>query len=102
MRIVGARLGAAIRYPESHGDNWSSTWADDDLLYSVSDDTRGFDRACSSNLAIHTQAFEPAGWYNPSIPSKYCSCLTDTFEQLLKHLFFHRYSSSTIFRRARS
>lgn len=56
MRIVGARLGEAIRYPESHGDNWFSTWADDDLLYSVSDDTRGFDRACSSNLALHTIA----------------------------------------------
>ena len=53
MRIVGAQLGEAVRYPDSHGDNWYSTWADDGALYSVSDDTRGFDRACSSNLAIH-------------------------------------------------
>jgi hypothetical protein len=47
-----AHLGGAIRYPESHGDLWTATWADDDNLYVASDDTQGFDKACSSNLAM--------------------------------------------------
>jgi hypothetical protein len=46
-------LGEAIRYPQSHGDVWTTTWADDGALHSVSDDTWGFDRACRSNLAVH-------------------------------------------------
>lgn len=53
MRIIRAQLGPATRFPGSHGDNWNSTWAGDDALYSVSDDTKGFNRACSNNLAIH-------------------------------------------------
>ncbi len=53
MRIVRAHLGAAIPYHESCGDLWTTTWADDDALYSASDDTLGFDRACESNLAIN-------------------------------------------------
>jgi hypothetical protein len=40
-------------YPGSHGDTWSSTWADDGALYAVADDTLGIDNACRSNLAIH-------------------------------------------------
>ena len=51
-RIVSARLGDAIRYPGSHGDLWTATWADDDNVYVASDDTQGFDKACSSNLAL--------------------------------------------------
>jgi hypothetical protein len=53
MRIVGARLGKPIRYPKSHGDLWTTTWADDDNLYTASNDTLGFNRSCSSNLAVH-------------------------------------------------
>ncbi|MHB0858927.1 MAG: hypothetical protein ACYC5M_15345 [Anaerolineae bacterium] len=53
MRIVRAHLGAAIRYSGSHGDLWTTTWADDGHLYAASDDTTGFGRACSSNLAVH-------------------------------------------------
>lgn len=53
MRIIKAELGKPIRYPRSHGDLWMSTWADDDCLYSMSDDTQGFDQKCSSNLALH-------------------------------------------------
>jgi hypothetical protein len=48
-----AQLGKAIRYPGSHGDLWTATWADDDNLYVASDDTWGFDKACRSNLAIN-------------------------------------------------
>ena len=52
-RIVSARLGKPIRYPQSHGDLWTATWADDNEVYTVSDDTQGFDGACSSNLALN-------------------------------------------------
>jgi hypothetical protein len=48
-----AQLGEAIRYPESHGDLWTATWAADGNLYVASDDTQGFDKTCSSNLAIN-------------------------------------------------
>lgn len=51
--LLRAQLGEAIRYPESHGDLWTATWADDDNLYVASDDTQGFDKGCSSNLAIN-------------------------------------------------
>ncbi len=68
MRIVGAHLDDAIGYPAGierlansedwwpltgRGDVWSTTWARDGALYSVSDDTNGFGNACASNLAIH-------------------------------------------------
>jgi hypothetical protein len=53
MRITSARYGEPIRYPKSHGDLWTATWADDDALYVASDDTRGFNDSCNSNLAIH-------------------------------------------------
>lgn len=52
-RIQGAFLSKAIRYPESHGDLWTATWADDDEVYVASDDTQGFDKACRSNLALN-------------------------------------------------
>jgi hypothetical protein len=41
-----------LKYPKSGGDTWSATWADDDDLYLVGDDTTGIDGSCSSNLAI--------------------------------------------------
>lgn len=53
-RIVSATLGAPLRVqPEGHGDVWTTTWAGDDHLYSVADDSNGFGGACESNLAIH-------------------------------------------------
>lgn len=39
-------------YPNSFGDVWSCTWADDNHIYTVSDDTTGIDKACESNLAV--------------------------------------------------
>jgi len=53
VRIKAATLGKAVRYPESHGDLWTATWADDDAVYVASDDTQGFDKGCSSNLAVN-------------------------------------------------
>jgi hypothetical protein len=40
------------QFDNSFGDLWAATWADDDTLYLISDDTSGFDRACWSNLAL--------------------------------------------------
>lgn len=56
MRIARARFGNPIRPQTSFGDVWTTTWADDDALYSVSDDTMGFDNSLApegSNVAIH-------------------------------------------------
>jgi hypothetical protein len=52
MRIVKATIGTPIRVPASHGDLWTTAWAEDGNLYTASDDTTGFDRAVSSNLAL--------------------------------------------------
>src|SRR5438876_7478449 len=52
-RILKAHIGNGIRLPNCSGDVWTTTWADDDHLYSVADDTTGFNKACNSNLAIH-------------------------------------------------
>ena len=51
-RIVRAQIGPSIRIPHSYGDVWTTTWADDDNLYAVADDTTGFNNACNSDLAI--------------------------------------------------
>lgn len=53
LPILSAHLGEPITYGDSFGDVWSTTWADDNYLYSVSDDTNGFKNACDSNLAIN-------------------------------------------------
>lgn len=68
MHIVRAYLDDPIGYPAGverpaelkdfwpltgRGDVWTTTWADDGNLYSVSDDTYGFGNICNSNLAIH-------------------------------------------------
>lgn len=58
-RPLKARLGASIRYPNCTGDVWTTTWADDDNLYSVTDDTTGFNHACNSNLALQRIAGGP-------------------------------------------
>ena len=52
-RILRAHIGDGIRFPNCSGDVWTTTWADDDHLYSVTDDTTGFNKACNSNLAVH-------------------------------------------------
>ena len=53
LRILKAQIGQHIRLPNCSGDVWTTTWADDDNLYCVADDTTGFSKACNSNLAIH-------------------------------------------------
>jgi hypothetical protein len=53
MRIVRATTGRPVRVDGSHGDLWTAAWADDGHLYAASDDTQGFARAVSSNLAVN-------------------------------------------------
>jgi hypothetical protein len=51
--IRAASLGKAVRYPGSHGDLWTATWADDGNVYAASDDTTGIDQGARSNLALN-------------------------------------------------
>jgi hypothetical protein len=51
--IRGIRwLTEPIRYPGSHGDTWSCTWADDGHMYVTADDCKGIDQSNRSNLAL--------------------------------------------------
>lgn len=50
-----AQLYAPFTYTNSSGDVWSSTWADDGNLYSISDDTGGWNAACNSNFAVNEE-----------------------------------------------
>ena len=47
--IFGAELGQAVRYNQGErsvkADTWAITWADDNCLYTLMDDTWGFDQA---------------------------------------------------------
>ena len=52
-RIVDVALGKPVVYANSHGDVWQAAWADDGELYSCSDDSEGFNKACFSNFAYH-------------------------------------------------
>ncbi|MBO0864380.1 MAG: hypothetical protein J2P16_04825 [Mycobacterium sp.] len=51
-----AQLYAPFTYRNSGGDVWSSTWADDGNLYSISDDTGGWNSACNSNFAVNMES----------------------------------------------
>ena len=60
--VRGVRwLSEPLLYPESHGDVWAATWADDGHVYAAADDTSGVDHACSSNIAIHRVTGNPPG-----------------------------------------
>ena len=51
--IVTAELGAPRIDMTSKGDVWEATWADDGELYTVSDDTMGFNNQPGRNLQYH-------------------------------------------------
>jgi hypothetical protein len=51
--ITDVRAGDFKVYKASVGDTWDPTWADDDNLYAASNDTSGWDEACSSNIAFN-------------------------------------------------
>src|SRR2546422_6639655 len=65
--VIGGMEAGARRYEETFGDTWISTWGDDDEIYVVSDDSRGFGRAQNTarNWMIHrlsgTNPLELAG-----------------------------------------
>jgi hypothetical protein len=49
-----ATIGEPIGYKNLHGDSWTPTWADDDNLYSIADDTLGTPaQPISANLAVY-------------------------------------------------
>jgi hypothetical protein len=51
--VKGIRwLTEPMLYPDSHGDTWTSTWADDGDMYALADDTLGIGKSCRSNIAI--------------------------------------------------
>ena len=41
--INAVRVGLPTTVPDNFGDTWNAAWADDDNLYTPSDDTLGFD-----------------------------------------------------------
>ena len=51
--ITGVKVGTAVKLDDNQGDTWIAAWAGDDNLYSPSDDTSGFRKACSSNVAFN-------------------------------------------------
>jgi hypothetical protein len=79
--IKGIRwLTEPIRYPKSHGDTWSCTWADDGQIYSTADDCSGIDNSNNSNLALfRVEGMPPShtvGLVNP-MDAYGCWCFHD-------------------------
>jgi hypothetical protein len=60
MQPTRGQISHVKSMTNSYGDVWATAWADDDLLYSVSDDTPGFDGFRNSNLAISVLAGDSA------------------------------------------
>jgi hypothetical protein len=73
MRIAKAQIGEGIRIPNCGGDVWTTTWADDDNLYSATDDTSGFNNACNSNLAVQRITGGPP----PSVQGETVSAMSE-------------------------
>jgi len=51
--LRAVRVGTAIPVLDNAGDTWVAAWAEDDNLYSPSDDTRGFQHAANANIAFN-------------------------------------------------
>ena len=51
--LKGVRVGSPVPLADSNGDTWVAAWADDDNLYSPSNDTTGFNKAANSNVAFN-------------------------------------------------
>lgn len=51
--LRGVTVGTPIPLPDNGGDTWVAAWADDDNLYSPSNDTRGFHEGADSNIAFN-------------------------------------------------
>jgi hypothetical protein len=72
-RILKATLGKSIRFPNCQGDMWQTTWADDDSLYALTDDSTGFNKACDSNFAFHRFTGGPP----PNIRGETINCMSE-------------------------
>lgn len=58
--ITDVRLGQKKLYPNSLGDTWDPTWADDGGMYYPGNDGSGWNKACSSNLFFnHSSGEDP-------------------------------------------
>jgi hypothetical protein len=70
--LTGVRVGIPIRLPENSGDTWIGAWAEDGNVYSPSNDTKGFHKACDSNIAFNVlkgdDAFRLSGTTVNSMP----------------------------------
>ncbi len=51
--LTGIHVGKAVNPADSNGDTWIAAWAGDGNLYSPSNDTRGFHKACNANIAFN-------------------------------------------------
>ena len=51
--LRAVEVGEAVPLPDNGGDTWVAAWADDDNLYSPSDDTGGFHHAADANIAFN-------------------------------------------------
>ncbi len=52
-RLKGVRVGVPVPVADNAGDTWVAAWADDDNLYSPSNDTTGFHEIANSNIAFN-------------------------------------------------
>jgi hypothetical protein len=52
-RLRRVRVGNPVPLGDNQGDTWVAAWADDDTLYSPSDDTSGFHKAANANVAFN-------------------------------------------------
>jgi hypothetical protein len=70
--ITGASVGIPQTWPASGpGDTWYNTWAADGNIYATSNDGRGFNGRCNSNLAVN----ELTGSDPASLASPYANCM---------------------------
>ena len=53
LPLRAIKVGTMIPVPDNAGDTWVAAWADDDNLYSPSDDTEGFHHAAKANIAFN-------------------------------------------------
>ena len=76
--ITGASVGIPQTWPASgSGDTWYNTWAADGNIYATSDDGRGFNGTCKSNLVVN----EFTGSDPASLASPYTNCMTSFGKQ---------------------
>jgi hypothetical protein len=70
--ITGASVGIPHTWPSSgSGDSWYNTWAGDGNIYATSDDSRGFNGTCKSNVVVN----EFTGSDPASLASPYANCM---------------------------